>query len=428
MMGYAMNTFTLLALSLAIGIVVDDAIMVLENIMRHLKMGKNPFDAAHDGTKEIFFAVIATTTVLLAIFLPVIYLQGIIGAYMLQFGVTLCVAVALSSVEALTLTPMRCAGLLRQHQAEHHTRVDGVMTWLENVYRGMLGYVLQRRVRTLAVTALLIVGIAWAGFGIRQEFLPYQDSNRILLVLRAPLGISIEVMDEKFKAVEAIVAKDPDVSRYFGSIGGGDTNTGRIFLQLKPKQERHKNAEGDPRGQREIADAFREKFKSVKGVVVLVQDNANRAFMDRRGYPIEVSIRGSEWQTLSKTAAEVQAFMEKQPGLVDVETDYREGLPEIQIIPDRKAAAAHGVSVVDINKTIRTMMGGAIAGKYTLDGYRYDIRVWLAPNHAQTKTRFWLCVSETTVAKWSLCPNWCVYVKPKPCRRLTAKTRKGPLL
>ncbi len=387
MMGYTMNTFTLLALSLAIGIVVDDAIMVLENIMRHLKMGKSPFKAAHEGTREIFFAVISTTTVLLAIFLPVIYLQGIIGAYLLQFGVTLCAAVALSSVEALTLTPMRCAGLLKARQEDHHTFIDKGMDWLASRYHDCLAKVLTWRWVTLMVTVLLIAGIGMAAKGIRQEFIPYQDSNRIMVMLRAPLGISIEVMDEKFKEVEAIIAEEPDLSRYFGFVGGGDTNTGRIFIQLKTKADRSKNAAGDLRGQREIADELRAKFKGLTGIMAIVQDNANRAFMDRRGYPIEVSIRGPEWGGLATSAEALQAYMNTLPSLVDTETDYREGLPEIQIIPDRHAAAQHGVSVVDINKTVQTMMGGAIAGKYTLDGYRYDIRVWLAPKARANKAQ-----------------------------------------
>jgi hydrophobe/amphiphile efflux-1 (HAE1) family protein len=379
MMGFTMNTFTLLALSLAIGIVVDDAIMVLENIMRHLKMGKTPFEAAHEGTKEIFFAVMATTTVLLAIFLPVVYLQGIIGAYMLQFGITLCAAVALSCVEALTLTPMRCAGLLTQHQAEQHTWMDRFMGWTENRYQRLLALALSWRISTLVLTAAIMALMAWASVGIRQEFMPYQDTNRIVLMLRAPLGISIAIMDEKFKAVEKILAQEPDMARYFGSIGGGDTNTGRVFVQLKNKEDRSKDKNGDPRGQREIADALRTKLKDLKGVMVLVQDNSNRAFMDRTGYPIEVSIRGTDWATLSKAAKGVQTHMKTLPNLVDVETDYRTGLPELHIIPNRIAAEKHGVSVIDINKTIQTMMGGSIAGKYTLEGYRYDIRVWLAP-------------------------------------------------
>jgi len=385
MMGYTMNTFTLLALSLAIGIVVDDAIMVLENIMRHLKMGKTPFEAAHEGTREIFFAVISTTTVLLAIFLPVIYLQGIIGAYLLQFGVTLCAAVALSSVEALTLTPMRCAGLLKQNSADHHTLIDRGMAWMEGHYQRILGSVLKWKWTTLFVTSLLIGLIGLGALGIRQEFIPYQDSNRIMLMLRAPLGISIEVMDEKFKEIEAIIIKEPDLSRYFGFVGGGDTNTGRIFMQLKTKETRSKNKDGEHRGQREIADELRAKFKPLKGIMVIVQDNANRAFMDRRGYPVEVSIRGAEWKTLSASAEALQTYMKTLPNLVDIETDYREGLPEIQIIPNRDAAAKHGVSVIEINKTIQTMMGGSISGKYTLDGYRYDIRVWLAPEARANK-------------------------------------------
>lgn len=385
--GFTLNTFTLLGLSLAIGIIVDDAIMILENITRHQEMGKDKMTAAIEGTQEIFMAVVATSASLIAIFLPVIFVKGIIGAYLFEFGLTLSVAVALSMVEALTLTPMRCARMLGTHHKTNWltAALDTGMQALAKGYKRGLAGVLKHPFITLALAVVLFAASTQLTQFLPQEFMPYQDTGRISLVMRAPLGVSIDIMDKRLAKVEAVLAKTPGMETYLGAIGGTDVNAGRGFIQLKNKNERPINPQTGKRyTQREIADELRAKFKTIKGIKVLVKDNSNRGFMERKGFPVEVSVKGPEWKTLAASAEKLQAKMAASGLMTDVDSDYLEGLPEIQIIPNREQAEKMGVNVSEINKVIQTMIGGAVAGQFTKGTTRLDIRVRLQDGFRNT--------------------------------------------
>jgi hydrophobe/amphiphile efflux-1 (HAE1) family protein len=379
-LGYTLNTFTLLGLSLAIGIVVDDAIMILENISRHKAMGKSSYQAAIDGTKEIFSAVVATSLSLIAIFLPVVFISGIIGTYLLQFGLTLSVAVGLSMVEALTLTPMRCAGMIKLGHEEGKTSwLDRISDKLSFGYKKTLSWAIHHKAITLGIVTVCFLSSFLLIKPIKQEFMPYQDTNRIALILKAPLGVSIGYMDIKFREVEKVLLKTPEMSRYFGSIGGGAINTGRAFVQLKLPKDRPINPKtGKPVSQREVANKLRQQLKSIKGVKVIVQDNSNRAFMERKGFPVELSLKGPDWDKLAGLSADFLKAMQDSKLMTDIDSDYQAGLPEFQIFPNREQAAAMGVSVGEINKTIQSLIGGIVVGQYTKDGYRYDIRMRIA--------------------------------------------------
>jgi len=384
-LNFTLNTYTLMALSLAIGIVVDDAIMVLENITRHRQLGEGKYEAAVKGTKEIFFAVLATTASLIAVFLPVIFVDGIIGKYLFQFGFTLSVAVALSMIEALTITPMRCAQMLELHDENKGVagKVNRIVETLKRAYARQLTWVLGHRKKVLFF-ALAAAGLGFLSFfGIKKEFMPYQDTNRIILQMRAPLGVSVEVMDAKVKEVEAIVLSYPELNRYFAVVGGADVNTARMFMQLKDAKDRPK-VNGKRRGQFEIANSLRKELKQVKGVKIIVQDNSNRGFLERKGFPIEMSLKGPDWNQLVTYSIQLQEKMAQTKQLTDIDSDYREGLPELQIYPNRDKAQKMGVSVSDINKVIQTAIGGFIVGQYTHQGYRYDIRVRLLENERQS--------------------------------------------
>ncbi len=376
-LGYTLNTFTLLGLSLAIGIVVDDAIMILENITRHKAMGKSSYQAAIDGTKEIFFAVVATSLSLIAIFLPVIFVQGIIGTYLLQFGLTLSVAVGLSMIEALTLTPMRCASMISLgHDGHKESFLDKMSDRLSAAYKKSLAWVLRHKTVTLTVALLCFLLSCALIKTIKQEFMPYQDTNRIILLFKAPLGVSIGYMDEQFRDVEKIILGTREVSRYFGVVGGANVSSGRTFIQLKTPELRPLNPKtGKPFTQKEVADRLRKKFKAIKGMKVIVQDNSNRAFMERKGFPIELSLKGPDWTELAAQSEKMLKAMQDTKLMTDIDSDYQSGLPELQIVPNRTAASQMGVSVSDINKTIQALIGGIIVGQYTKDGYRYDIRL-----------------------------------------------------
>jgi hydrophobe/amphiphile efflux-1 (HAE1) family protein len=376
--GYTLNTFTLLALSMAVGIVVDDAIMVHENITRHESLGKKPLLASIDGGREIFFAVIATTFSLLAIFTPVAYVQGVVGKYLAQFGLTLSIAVFLSMIEALTLTPMRYSqfkareevwGKKKPHDPSKPPLFERLMHPLESVYKKTLDSALAHKFLVLGVSVGLFILSLLMVRGVEKEFTPYQDVGRVAIMLRAPLGVSIHYMDDKFKEIEEILSKTPGTDKFFGFVGGGQVNTGRIFVSLKPKGQR--------KSQLEIAKGLRADLKKVEGMQILIQDNSSRGFSSGKGYPVEVSILGPNFEELSTVAKELKEKMQNSGLMMDVDSNYREGLPEVQIIPNRAAAALRGVSVSDINETIQALIGGVVVGRYTQDAYRYDIRVRL---------------------------------------------------
>jgi hydrophobe/amphiphile efflux-1 (HAE1) family protein len=385
--GYTLNTFTLLALSMAVGIVVDDAIMVHENITRHEALGKKPLFASIDGGREIFFAVIATTCSLLAIFTPVAYVQGVIGKYLAQFGLTLSIAVFLSMIEALTLTPMRYSQFKAREEIwgkkkNHHNPnqppfFERLMHPLESFYKKTLDIALAKKYVVIEVSVALFVLSLLLVRGVPKEFAPYQDVGRIPIMLRAPLGVSINYMDEKFKEIEEALSKNPAVDKYFGFVGGGQVNTGRLFVTLKPKSER--------KGQAEISKNLREELKKIQGLQILIQDNASRGVSGGKGYPVEFAILGPNFEELSKISKELKGKLESSGLMTDVDSNYREGLPEVQILPNREAAAMRGVSVADINTTIQSLIGGVVVGRFTKDAYRYDIRVRLKEENRNKK-------------------------------------------
>lgn len=367
---YTLNTFTLLGLSMAVGIVVDDAIMIHENISRHELMGKKPILASIEGGNEIVFAVIATTLSLLAIFTPVAYVTGVIGKYLAQFGLTLSAAVFLSMIEALTLTPMRYSQFKalskRKTDANHVPLFEKIMHPLLGLYSKTLDSVLRKPVFVVLVAFVLFVLSLFLIKFVPKEFTPYQDVGRVMLSMRAPIGVSIQYMDEKFKEVEDLLMANKDIKEYFGFVGGDPVNTGRIFVTLQDKRKL---------GQREIANALRAELKKIQGVSVFVQDNSSRGFSTGRGFPVEFNIQGPDYEVLAKLSEEFKQKMTDSKMMTDVDTSYRAGLPEIQVIPDRQACALRGVSITDVNQVIRALIGGVVVGRYTEKSYRYDIRV-----------------------------------------------------
>src|SRR6185312_12675767 len=212
--GFTLNTFTLLGLSLAIGIVVDDAIMMLENIVRHFEMGKNRRQAALDGSKEITFAAIATTIAIAAIFIPVIFMQGVVGRFFYQYGITVTIAVFLSLLEALTLTPMRCARFL--HSAKENPnklilKVDAWMDWLSHHYKQSLHWCLARQKQVIwGSVAFFLLSLIFMST-LKKELIPAQDQSLFLLNLRTPVGTSIMATDDVFKQAEAYLKKQSEV-------------------------------------------------------------------------------------------------------------------------------------------------------------------------------------------------------------------------
>lgn len=380
--GFTLNTFTMLGLALVVGIIVDDAIMVLENISRYLELGKTRMQAALIGAREITFAALAATIAILAIFIPVIFMEGIIGKFFFQFGVTISAAVALSLLEALTVAPMRCSQFL---EVGHSTRlgkwVDNGMHRLAKNYKSSLGWCLRHRFLVLILAVLIFASSFIFQSLLKKEFVPHQDQNRFLARVMLPLGVSLDHTDEVFKQVEAFLTAQPALHGYYCAIGGfrgGESNTGQVFVTMKPKKERPL-VNGKRMTQKDFMQIVRKGLNEIPGVErASVQDLSQSGFTAQRGYPVEFTIRGPSWDVLGDAGKKMMEKMKESGMMTDIDTDYQLGMPELKIYPDREKAAAHGVSVLSIANTINATMGGVRIGKFTNNAKRYDIRVRLA--------------------------------------------------
>ncbi len=397
---FTLNTFTLLGLSLAIGIVVDDAIMVMENIVRYQEQGLGRVEAARVGARQITFAAFAATLAIIAIFLPVAFMQGVIGKFFFEFGVTISVAVALSLLEALTLAPMRCAQFLQVGQ--HHNIVsrwtDAGFRWMARVYQSTLPFCLRHRMLVLlAAAALFLASIFLITPQLRKEFVPPQDQSMFLCRLQTPTGSSIDFTNERFRKAEDFAMKQPELLRYFGSIGGfggGEVNTGMLFVTFKQPHDRPPaGPDGKPRSQQDLMAAFRKELNKIPDTRAMIQDLSLSGLSAQRGFPIELTVQGPEWEKLADYSEKIREIMSQSPLLVDVDTDYLKGVSEVRVFPNRQAAAERGVSVETIGRTINALIGGDRVGKYTRNGRRYDIRIRLIPSQrgqAQDIENLWV--------------------------------------
>jgi hydrophobe/amphiphile efflux-1 (HAE1) family protein len=392
-LGFTLNTFTLLALSLVIGIVVDDAIMVMENIVRYFEAGMSRVKAALVGAREITSAAVAASMAILAIFVPVVFMKGIIGKFFFQFGVTISVAVVFSLLEALTLAPMRCSQMLVHGGGSRiGAFMDRFMAGLSAGYRTILEWCLDRRWPVLgAAFATFFFSLFLLG-GMRKEFVPPQDQGIFIVNIRTPLGSSMEFTDGVFSKIEQLAASRPEVEKYFGNVGGfsgGQINQGMLFVTLKDYKKRPVAAPFKRRPtQQEIMGFMRGKIQKIPGIEnVSMMDPSQAGFSAKRGYPIQFTVQGLDWE---KLAAYSDTMMNriKASGLVtDVDTDYLVGMPEIRVTPDRARAAARGVTVATIADTISASVGSLRVGRYTSpSGRRDDIRVKLLDRYNRAPT------------------------------------------
>ncbi len=391
--GFTLNTFTLLGLSLSIGIVVDDAIMVLENIIRHQEKGKSRILAALTGSREITFAAMAATISVVAIFLPVAFMSGVIGKFFFQFGVTITAAVLLSLVEALTLTPMRCSQFV--DTGKRTTRFGKGVEWLisraRDLYAGSLLVALNHRVKVI-VAALIVFALSFSTLiFLNKEFIPSQDQSRFNVRLKTPVGSALSYSDLKFSEVEKFLSKRPEVDRYVLQLGGGspgDSNNGSVLVTMKDIGNRGIDpAAGHELSQQEFMDICRKKFKEIPDVRAVIQDPSTRAFTASRGFPVEFTVQGPEWDKLADYSKKIMEGLEKTGLVTDLDTNYSIGQPELHVVPDRKKAAEYGVSISGISQVIEAMIGGVLVGTYEKGGHRYDIRLKLEESREDPRTK-----------------------------------------
>ena len=391
-LGYTQNTFTLLGLTLVIGIVVDDAIMVLENIVRHREMEQSQVKAALIGSREIYFAALAASIAILAIFIPVLFVKGVIGKYFLQFGVTISAAVMLSLLEALTLAPMRCSQFLQTHQSTGITvYVDRFTQWLNIRYTELLKKCLNYRWWIVVCSILIFIGSLSLFKIVKMELMPAQDQSMLLIQLETPIGSSLEFTNSIFKKAEDSIMSAPESERYYTAVGGfegGEINSGMIFVTLKqPKARPIAPGKKRARTQQEMMVDFRKDLSAISGVTkAILIDLSQGGGGSDSGFPVEFTLQGKNWDELAKLSETFQEKMRASGLMVDVNSNYKLGMPEIQIWPNRIEAAQRGVNVASIGNAVNATLGGVRAGKFSSGGHRYDIRLRFKPEDRSSPT------------------------------------------
>jgi multidrug efflux pump len=390
--GFTLNTFTVLGLTLTVGIVVDDAIMVLENIYRHREHGLGKVRAASLGAREITFAAAAATLAIVAIFLPVAFMKGIIGKFFFQFGVTISVAVLISLLEALTLAPMRCSRFLQvgERTGRFGKAVDRSFDRMSAAYLRWLQPALHHRVLVMVAAAVFFVVSAFGVYPLlRQEFVPTQDTSRFQVRFQTPVGTSIDATDGVFRQIEEFLGKRGEIERFFGFLGGfggGEVNSGMLWVTMKDRGERPPDPDtGRPLTQQQFMDVVRRGTAGIPGVRTSLMDPSQQGFSASRGggFPVELTVRGRDWDQLAQYSQQITDEMRAGGLVTDVDSDYQVGMPEVRVIPNRNKAADLGISMRTIGETINAAIGGTRVGKFKESGRRFDIRVRLLQNQRQ---------------------------------------------
>ena len=376
--GYSINNISLLAITLAVGFVVDDAIVMLENIVRHIEEGMKPFDAALKGSREIGFTIISITLSLVAVFIPVLLMGGIVGRVFREFAVTISCAILVSGFVSLTLTPMLCARLLKP--MEHNARpnlfwriVDGVIDGTTEAYRITLDVVLNWRLTMLAVTFLTFGVSVWMFMWIPKGFFPIEDTGFITGSTEAASDIAFPAMAERQKEISRLIRMDPAVDYITTSVGLGGTNQGSVFIALKPKSERSEISE--------IIARLRRVATSVPGINAVFQPVQNLNLNGGRASraPYQYTMQSSDIQGLYALAPNMLLRMQALPQLRDTTSDLKITNPEMRIDIDKEKAAAFGLT----SDQIRTALYNAYGSRQisTIFTQAADYQVILETGH-----------------------------------------------
>jgi len=374
---YTLNTMTILGLTLAVGVVIDDAIVVLENIERHREQGESPREAASKGAREIAFAATAATLSVAAVFVPVIFIEGMIGNFLSEFGATVAVAVLLSLVVALTLTPMLAARIPPPEERGHGSIYAVFERWLgalESSYRRLLDWTLAHRTATLAIAGASLAAATGLSLVIGSEFFPSADMGTIFVAVETPPGTGPEGTLEVLARDEKWWLEQPEVAGLFGGSGfagpegGLDPTRGIMFIMLKHDRER---------SAQELIAAARVALAEIPGQQVRISDMSGMAMSSDHG-DFEVEILGNvEIWKLAELGERLLAELGRRGGFVDLNQSMKLGRPELRVIPDREKAASLGVDAEQLATTVQAMIGGLDVAAFKESGNRYDIRVRL---------------------------------------------------
>ncbi|THF61466.1 efflux RND transporter permease subunit [Pseudothauera nasutitermitis] len=373
-LGFSINTLTLLALVLAIGLVVDDAIVMLENIYRHIEEGMHPLKAAFQGSREIAFAVIAMTLTLAAVYAPVAFMSGRTGKLFTEFALTLAGAVLVSGFVALTLSPMMCSRLLR-HEKKHgrvYNAIEGLLGWLTQGYRDVLQAALGLRWLVMLAFALVAASAVWLFGQLKQELSPLEDRGRLIGLFSGPEGSTVDYMERYARQIEEIYASTADVDRYLVISGNPTVSQGISFAGFTDWEERSRSAAA-------IAAEMRPRMRDVPGVDAYPSLPA--AFgQGARSRPVSmIVVASASYEELAHYTERILDEIRDHPGFISPESDLKLTLPELSVEVDRDRAADLGVAVDVIGRTLETMLGGRQVTRYQRDAEQYDVLVQVDP-------------------------------------------------
>ncbi len=382
-LGYSLNNLTLMALTLSVGFVVDDAIVMLENIVRHLEMGKTPMQAAIDGSREISFTILSITLSLVAVFIPIMFMPGLVGRLFQEFAVTIGVAILVSGFVSLTLTPMLCARWLRSGDGHASTAgawrsVERIYQAGENGYMRTLHWVMRHRRATMAFSLATLAATAWLFVAIPKGFLPSEDTGRVEGSLLGPEGIGFESMKQRQAEVAAIVGENPYVASVLSSVGGGGRastgNNGRLIIRLVPRNERpHVD---------EVMRDLQGAVAQVPGMQTFFRNPPPISIGGvRSSSSYQITLQGTDIAQLYTNARAFEAKMRDIPLIEAVSSDLQIGNPQVSVDIDRERASALGVTAGQIERALYNAYGSRQVSTIFTQANQYWVIMELKPEY-----------------------------------------------
>ncbi len=381
LMRFSIDNISLLALTLSVGFVVDDAIVMLENIVRHMEQGEGVMEAALKGSREIGFTIISMTLSLVAVFIPVLFMGGILGRLLHEFAVTISMAILISGFVSLTLTPMLCSRFIRPPETEHHGRLyiamEKVFDGMLHLYEQSLRKVLRYRRTVIAVTIVLTVATVFLFVKIPMGFLPTEDTGQIFAFTEAQQGISFDDMMAHQRQLNEIVSKDPNIEAFMSAVGSSGlsaaTNAGRMIMRLKPRDERRLSAD-------QIIQELRPKVSKVPGIQMFMQNLPSiRIGGNLTKSQYQFTLQSPDTEQLYRSATELEAKMKTIPQLQDVTSDLQIKSPQVNVEIDRDKAAALGLTAEQIEDSLYYAYGSRQVSTIYAPNDQYQVILELDP-------------------------------------------------
>jgi HAE1 family hydrophobic/amphiphilic exporter-1 len=382
-LGYNLDNLSLMALTLSLGFVVDDAIVMLENIVRHVEMGKAPMQAAMDGAEEIGFTILSMTISLAAVFIPLVFMSGIIGRLFREFSITIVSSILISGVVSLTLTPMMCSRFIRSSHGMKHGRLfdfseRGYQFFLR-LYVRSLGWFVRHRRTALAFSFAILAGTVWLFQIVPKGLFPNEDQGRVNVITEAAEGTSFDAMVPHQQALAAIVAKDPNVDSFMSSAGAGGAsavgNQGRFFLRLKPRRER-------PLAADQFVEQLRPKLAAVPGVRAFPQVPPTIRLPGAASKSLyQYTLQGTDLGELYGVAPKLEAKLRELPGLQDVTSDLQIRNPELNLEIDRDRAASVGITADQIENALYYAYGARQVSTIYTPTNQYQVILQTLPEY-----------------------------------------------